>query len=217
MTSSSTPASASDLQAAVIADAATRLAILRRLADLGMRLAEEVCERAIAAPYHPELRHEPARAFAAVSRAVRLTLVLQVKMEALLVALRNGEAVSIDTAAVACAKRESDAAGHRAAAEDIPGDAAGGSDPSRETLREHESERFDELASGSLDDCIAAIRADLGLEPGDAIPSEEDSVDSALGNVLGAAVPPSIVHDTRVPTGAITGVGALAALPPNTG
>ena len=72
------------------------MAILHRLAVLGMRLADEVCERAINSPYHPEPVHEPARAFAAVSRAVRLTLVLQAKVEAGLLALRNGDAIPTD-------------------------------------------------------------------------------------------------------------------------
>jgi hypothetical protein len=187
MTSSANPIEDSDFRAAVIADAATRLAMLRRLGDLGMRLAEDVIERAISSPYHPETKHEPARAFATVSRCVRLTLVLQVKMEARLIALRNGATLSVDDAAGTRATRGNGAAVTRTASDDSLDDTANGSDRSTETLRERESERFDELASGSFDDGVAVVRAGLGLKPGDDIPCEDAGVEIALGAVLEAA------------------------------
>ena len=80
---------------APIAHAERRLAMLERLAEIGMALAEEIGARNVNAPYHPEPRHDPARSFAAVSRAVRLTLALEVRIEAALVALRNGETPSV--------------------------------------------------------------------------------------------------------------------------
>ena len=65
--------------------------MLLRLASVGMRVAEEIAERAVNSPYHPEPRHEPGRAFAAISRAVRLTLTLEAKVAIYLLALRRGE------------------------------------------------------------------------------------------------------------------------------
>ena len=80
---------------AAIARAERRLAMLERLAEIGMALAEEIGARNVNAPYHPEPRHDPARSFAVVSRAVRLTLAFEVRIEAALVALRNGETPSV--------------------------------------------------------------------------------------------------------------------------
>ncbi len=77
-----------------IARGERRRAKLERLSDIGMELAEEIRERNVKTPYHPEPKHDPARAFAAVSRAVRLTIVLEAKVDAEIVALRNGEAMS---------------------------------------------------------------------------------------------------------------------------
>ncbi len=217
MTSSPTLAEDPDLRAAVIADAATRLGILRRLADLGMRLAEEVVTRAVDSPYHPEPKHEPARAFAAVSRSVRLTLVLQEKVETRLVALRNGAAIFVDEAAAVRAKAGNGAAMNRAAPEDTPGDAADEPDRLGETLRERESERFDDRVRGPVDDCIAVIRADFGLKPGDDIPAADESVERALGNVLEAACAAPAAHGAPISTGSIAGVGAKALEPADSG
>jgi hypothetical protein len=150
--------------AAAIADAELRLAMLRRMASLGMRLVEEVCERAINSPYHPEVKHEPCRAFATVSRAVRLTLVLQAKTEADLIALRNGKPVVAERAS---GPRETTKAAPKATADGDLDDAT--SDPARETLRDRE--RFDEFPLDPYDDCVAAIRAGFGLAPEDDIPS----------------------------------------------
>lgn len=47
-----------------LAWAERRHAMADRLAVPGMRLAEEVVQRAVDSPYHPEAKHEPARAFA---------------------------------------------------------------------------------------------------------------------------------------------------------
>ena len=175
-----------ELRAAAIADAATRLKMLQRLAELGMSLAEEVCERAINSPYHPEPRHEPARAFANVSRSVRLTLVLQEKMEIRLIALRNG--AGLFTEARAAVRTGCRGGGTRPPApDDVRDDRADGRDSSRETLRERESERFDALVSAPFGDCVAAIRADLGLRPGEDAPSDDAGVEAALETVLEAA------------------------------
>ena len=75
---------------AAIASAERRLAMLGRLAELGMQLAETLAARAVAEPKDPEPRHDPARSFAQVSRAVRLTLALEARIEQDLAALRDG-------------------------------------------------------------------------------------------------------------------------------
>jgi hypothetical protein len=208
---SSASAESLDLDAAIIADAATRLAILRRLGDLGMRLAEEVVERAVNSPYHPEPKHEPARAFAAISRAVRLTLVLQERMEAKLIALRKGElALGIKSSANRVRRSA------EAAPDDAPDDRPDMSDRSRETLRDRESERFDELLAGPFDDCVAAIRADLGLAPEDDIPTDKVGVESALENVLEKASETSSVYDAPH-FGASASTRVTTARPPDSG
>ena len=215
--STPTPAEASDFRAAVIADAATRLGILQRLGELGMRLAEDVVERAIDTPYHPETKHEPARAFATVARAVRLTLVLQERMEARLIALRNGEPFTMDDAAVVRAMRGSRAAVNRPAPEDSLDETAERSDRPTETLRERESERFDERVSGPFEECVAAIHVDLGLKPGDDIPSTHGSVASPLRNVPHAAPAPWAATGAPYRAALLAGVRAQAFHPPNSG
>lgn len=91
--------------AAVIARAELRREMLERLSSLAMRLAGELVERATEAPRKPaddneppppEPRHEPGRAFAAVSRAVRFTLALEAKIDQEILALMRGEAASAE-------------------------------------------------------------------------------------------------------------------------
>ena len=90
------PTPASDIPefhaADAVASAELRLAMLRRLAAIGMRMAEEIGTRMIESPYHPEPRHEPGRAFATLSRGIRLTLVLQTRVEREIIALRKDDA-----------------------------------------------------------------------------------------------------------------------------
>ena len=69
-----------------------RLAMLRRLAELGMQLAENLAGRAVSSPSDAEPKHDPAESFARISRAVRLTLALEAKVEQDLAALRAGAA-----------------------------------------------------------------------------------------------------------------------------
>jgi hypothetical protein len=211
-TAPATPTDPADLDAALIADAATRLSILRRLGDLGMRLAEEIVERAVNSPYHPEPRHEPGRAFAAISRAVRLTLALQVNMEDRLVALRKGETPTAGRPGRARVGRPADAT-----RDDRPDDPPEPPDSSRENLRERESERFDELLSGPFEDCVAAIRADLGLEAGESIPSDAEGVESAIRNVLAKASAPPEAPSLAVPATATALTRVLTPHPADSG
>ena len=205
------PADNLDLDDALVADAATRLAILRRLGDLGMRLTEEIVERAVNSPYHPEPRHEPGKAFASVSRAVRLTLALQVRMEDRLIALRKGRALPAE-------RRPHAARAAEAAPDDDAADPPEPLNGSREILREHESEHFDELVGGSFEDCVAAIRADLGLAAGDDVPSDGREAPASVRNVprsasIAPAKPPR--HITTATSTALMRV--LTPYPPDSG
>jgi hypothetical protein len=86
-----TPAMATPA-AGAIERAEQRLAMFRRLAELGMKLTEKLTERALAAASDAEPRHDPADSFARVTRAVRLSLVLEAKADQDLAALRAGGA-----------------------------------------------------------------------------------------------------------------------------
>lgn len=217
MTSSATLPDDPDLRPAVIADAATRLKMTQRLAELGMSLAEEVCERAINSPYHPEPKHEPARAFANVSRSVRLTLVLQEKIEARLIALRNGAALFTEAGGAVRAKCGNGGGERPAAPDDIRDERADGSDSSRESLRERESERFDELVSGPFEDCVAAIRADLGLEANDEIALGDEGARKAIEHVVATASIQAAVSEAPHAAASIERAGARSPDPPGSG
>ncbi len=91
----SSPTPCPDLQrTAAITRAERRRAMLERLAEMGMAMAEEICQRSIEGPYHPEPRQDAGRSFAAVARAVRLTLTLEARVDDRIFALRNGVALS---------------------------------------------------------------------------------------------------------------------------
>ena len=74
--------------AAAVARAEQRREMLRELAEMGMVIARELSQRAA---NDPSPRREPASPFAAVSRAIRLTLALEARVEEEILALRNGE------------------------------------------------------------------------------------------------------------------------------
>ncbi len=140
-----------------------------------MRLAEEVVERAVDTPYHPEPKHEPVRAYDKVARAVRLTLVLQARVEAEIIALSNGEPMSrvVEKAPEPESSAHTDVS-PRERARDAVADAITLESPdpeaaerAQEQLRENliERETYDDLLTLPFRDCVAAICADLGLDP----------------------------------------------------
>ena len=91
------PAPTTDPRLAVaLARAERRLELLQELAGMGMALAREINQRFIEGPHRPEPRPEPSRAFAAVSRAVRLTLILEARTEKQILAWRKGDLSSLD-------------------------------------------------------------------------------------------------------------------------
>ena len=81
--------------AEAIARAEVHRAMAERLAVIGMELAEEIRERSVQAALHPEPRHDPCRAFALVSRAVRLSLAFAARIDMDIIAMRKGEPTSL--------------------------------------------------------------------------------------------------------------------------
>ncbi len=73
--------------AAAIARAEERRAVLERLTQLGMTMAEALTQQA-ASPDDP--RPDPGPTFAKVARAVRMSVALETKLDELILALRNG-------------------------------------------------------------------------------------------------------------------------------
>ena len=163
--------------AAAIARAEARRAVLERLVEVGMELVEEIRERHVQAPLHPEPRHDPARAFAQVSRAVRLTLAFAGRIDAEILAMRKGDVVSPPKRAMdkpvaypatlalgPDGVRVRDAVVSAIHAEfDAFDGAMGALDELHERLVDYE--RQDSFAARSWRDCVEAICADLGLEP----------------------------------------------------
>jgi hypothetical protein len=187
MTSSPNPAAADNDYAldlspeAILARAGRQHAMLDRIAVLGMRLVEEVAQRAVDSPYHPEPKHEPMRAFAQVTRAVRFTLALQTRIEARMIAIRNGTSLSrvladesetkapvgLDLTGEARSSLKqrardavTDAIDFEISTRDVAERAL---DRLHENLVERES--YDALLTLPFRDCVEAICADLGLDP----------------------------------------------------
>ena len=120
--------------------------------------------RGIEGPYHPEARHDPGRAFAAASRAVRLTLMLEARIDEQILALRNGVTPKlagwgVDATPETAGVRHEVARGSR----DLEACEIGDGDrPLRrdwESLVEREDD--EDLLAGGFDDCVAAIKAEL--------------------------------------------------------
>ncbi len=94
--------------AAALAKAERRQALLEELTDIGMNLARQIDAHAAAAMAAINEEHggDPARAFATLSRAVRLTLAMEARVDAQILALRNGR-VPAGWGAAAANRRES--------------------------------------------------------------------------------------------------------------
>ena len=168
--------------AAAIARAERRRGKLERMSDVGMELVEQV--GAQAAAVNETREGDPCRAFAVVSRAVRMTLALEARVDDRILALRRGEfpaarrarapaateAVEAETANPVV--RPPDPRRTRAGKavreaihleiENIT-DARERLDALNERLFDRES--YDVLLNLPLRDTVAAICADLGIEP----------------------------------------------------
>ena len=198
------PSAAPDLADAA-SGAELRLAMLKRLASLGMRVAEELAERTVNSPYHPEPRHEPGRAFAAISRAVRLTIVLEARVEADLFAMRRGE---VPKAAAAPAPRPRRAARVPDNDDEEIDDDGGVEAVARERTWECLVDREDDetLLDRPFDEAVATIRADLGLL---SRPEEVRTEDRAERSVSSSPLWDDRPAHTHAPVLAARGASAL--------
>ena len=89
-------AAAADHLEVMVTRAERRRMSLENIARGGEALAKEIVVRFIEGPYHPEPRHEPGRAFANVSRSVRLTLTLEAKTDEKIFAMLNRDVSAFD-------------------------------------------------------------------------------------------------------------------------
>ena len=157
---------------------------MEELSDLGMVMSREICHRWVDGPYHPEPRHDAGRSFALVSRAVRLTVVLEARFDEQILAYCNGATAAAKPWALD-APVASAGFGMSGSAAPRHTDANGARDRSGESSREYsereadgldeelevsagrecliESEGGDERLDGDFDACVDVIRADLGL------------------------------------------------------
>ena len=168
-----------DRRAAAVARAEQGLAMLDELAVVGMAMSKEIAVRYIDGPYYPEPKHDPAKQFAASSRAVRLTVALQGKVDTLLLAFCNVEPLPIETAGRAREQTDVSASGEAPAEarDDREGEDTDTRSPRGEERREGLVEREGD-GEVSLDQFVAAvnaIRADLRLDPDHAEPPKADT------------------------------------------
>jgi hypothetical protein len=150
-----------------------RLAMLERLAEMGMEVATAIRETVVEFPHRPGAGPQGARAYAQVSRAVRLTLMLAARVEKSILAMRKGELgleamlTARDAADPPATRAERVRAAVTPAIEREAGDAE-----DAEMLRRRlnarlcESDDSGAFLSRPFHDCVKAICVDLGLDPG---------------------------------------------------
>jgi hypothetical protein len=165
--------------AAAMARAERRLAILAELTELGMDLVRDLGRQASAPPDTTAPPREPAEPFARLSRAIRLTLTLEARMDSELAALRAGAAIEVETRRVAAAASARTAAevrfgDHRRAIDRAVREALDVEIPDpderlacRHSLRERllYDEAYANLETMSLTEVVRRLCADLGLSP----------------------------------------------------
>lgn len=148
-----------------------RLVMLERLAEMGMAVAAAVSQAVVEFPHRPGSGAEGARAFAVVSRAVRLTLILAGRVEKSILAMRKGE---LGLEAALAARDAADPPATRAQrlrAAILPAIEREASDvEDAEVLRRRLNARLsgcdgDSLLSRPFADGVKAICTDLGLDP----------------------------------------------------
>ncbi len=149
-----------------------RLAMLERLAEMGMAVATAISEAVVEFPHRPGSGPQGARAYAQAARAVRLTLMLAGRVERSILAMRKGE---LGLEAALDAQGEADPPATRAerlraaVTPAIEREAADAEDAEmlRRRLDARLCERDDDhaLLSRPFHDCVKAICADLGLDP----------------------------------------------------
>ncbi len=121
-----------------------------------MAVAGRLSRRAVGPEIGPEVV-AVAETFAKVSRAVRLTLILEARLDAQILAYRNGDLSAFDEV------------GARSAARGVRGPApardAGDRASGRERDSDTEGAEFDRLPAGGFKAQVAEICDDLGLDP----------------------------------------------------
>jgi hypothetical protein len=150
-----------------------RGAILADLVHVCETLFKKLARDMMDGPFHPESRHDTARAFDVVTRSLRLTLAMEERVDRQLFALHNGELPVAPTrrkeagedAGAPAVSAEVQPAPERAAHSDADRDATESErcESDRESLVEREFEVF--RVSGDDDADIDAIRERLGLDP----------------------------------------------------
>ena len=162
--------------AIALARAERRREMLERLAEMGMALAAEINARFIEGPHRADPRPEPSRAFAAVSRAVRLTLILEAKVEKQILAWRKGDLFGLELEPEPFLKPRIDSPQSRrervreavsAVIERESGDpdeAGRLRERAQRTLSDTDLTR-DYRLKGDFRACVEAICSDLDLEP----------------------------------------------------
>ena len=130
--------------------------MLERLAEQAMAIAGRLTARAVAPEIGDEVA-DVAEVFAKVSRAVRLTLILEAKLDEQILAYRNGDFTALDEP-----KTRSGPRGVR-----DPGPARDAADRANVRERDGDTEgaEFDRLPTGGFKACVAEICDDLGLDP----------------------------------------------------
>ena len=123
---------------AAVAHADRRRAMLQELGQVSLVLSKKLAREMMEGPWHPESRHSPARAFDIVTRSLRLTLVLEAKFEAQVVALCNGEMPAAPDWTA-----EGKDVGETPAVQEIASDDPEREDRDREPLREGAEREFD--------------------------------------------------------------------------
>ena len=160
-----------------LAQAERRRAMLAELAEIGMNLARDVGAHAAAAmsAINEDNGGDPTRAFATVSRAVRLTLAMEARNDAHILALRKGRVPAGWGAAAATV---------RAVSVSRSGDSAG---EGPGALRENLIDREDDEAFLDLpfDEQVETIRRDLGVA-GEAAPGSKAGTGCGLRQALTA-------------------------------
>jgi hypothetical protein len=171
------------------------------MSGLGMEMVERVAERSKAPEVANDKSADPYKTFANLTRVVRLTLMLETRMDEKILAMCNGKYSAREPAPAAAPARRAPAAAPAPAASPQPAAATGyvapvlnrdSPFPERNRIRDvvweaidrevrdpydahwmmdrlHErliaGDAYDPLIGGDFRGCIAAICADLGLDP----------------------------------------------------
>ena len=141
-----------------LARAEQRRALLERMADQGMAIAERLATRSVAPEIGGDILQH-AEMFAKIARGVRLAIILENKLDGQILAFRKGDLTALDEPAP------------RASANTARGPAR----PPREVVdaepgrdRDHElfeGPEYDRLPTGGFRNWVEAICDDLGLDP----------------------------------------------------